>query len=70
MSHFKKIYPEAVLEDRHVMYEKAVEDELLEDDPDFVVDCIDNIGTKVELLAACVRRGIPCFGLWWSWGKM
>ena len=59
VSHFKKIYPEAVLEDRNVMYEKAVEDELLGDDPDFVVDCIDNIGTKVELLAACVRRGIP-----------
>ena len=59
VSHFKKIYPEAVLEDRNMMYEKAVENELLGDDPDFVVDCIDNIDTKVELLAACVRRGIP-----------
>ena len=27
--------------------------------PDIVLDCIDNIDTKVSLLAACTRRGIP-----------
>ncbi|KAI5434686.1 hypothetical protein KIW84_021491 [Lathyrus oleraceus] len=26
--------------------------------PDYVLDCIDNIDTKVALLAACVRRGL------------
>tara|TARA_B100000767_G_scaffold195042_1_gene182091 strand:+ start:222 stop:821 length:600 start_codon:yes stop_codon:yes gene_type:complete len=41
------------------MYQKEAEEELLGGEPDFVVDCIDNIDTKVELLAACVRRKIP-----------
>lgn len=26
--------------------------------PDFVLDCIDNIDTKVELLRYCVQRGL------------
>ena len=57
--HFRDIYPEATLDVRVAMYEEAAEEELLGGDPDFVVDCIDNIDTKVHLLAACVRRGVP-----------
>ncbi|KAI0259995.1 hypothetical protein BC834DRAFT_942561 [Gloeopeniophorella convolvens] len=34
---------------------------VLLDGADWVIDAIDNIGTKVELLAHCVRRGIPIF---------
>mmetsp|Transcript_38670 Transcript_38670/g.95940 ORF Transcript_38670/g.95940 Transcript_38670/m.95940 type:complete len:482 (-) Transcript_38670:9-1454(-) len=58
VAHFRKIYPEAQLDARVVMYESSAEEELLGGAPDFVVDCIDNIDTKVALLAACVRRGI------------
>lgn len=57
-AHFRKIYPEAVLDVRVAMYEQSEEEELLGGEPDFVVDCIDNIDTKVQLLSACVRRGI------------
>jgi tRNA A37 threonylcarbamoyladenosine dehydratase len=33
--------------------------ELLSGNPDFVLDAIDNIDTKVALLAAAKERGIP-----------
>ena len=62
--HFEKIYPEADVDARVAMYEEDAEDELLGAwggdgrAPDFVVDCIDNIDTKVDLLAACARRGL------------
>ena len=58
-AHFREIYPEAVLDVRVAMYEESAEEELLGGNPDFVVDCIDNIDTKVHLLAACVRRQVP-----------
>ncbi len=45
--HFLKILPEAEVE------------QLLGGRPDYVLDAIDNIDTKVALLAACHRRGIP-----------
>jgi len=60
--HFREIYPEADVDARVAMYEAEAEDELLGPwfgtgrEPDFVVDCIDNIDTKIALLAACVRR--------------
>lgn len=41
------------------MYTAEAEEQLLGGQPDFVLDAIDNIETKVALLAACRRRGIP-----------
>ena len=41
------------------MYTEEAEEQLLAGNPDFVLDAIDNIDTKVALLAACHRRGIP-----------
>jgi len=41
------------------MYTEAAEEQLLGGKPDFVLDAIDNIDTKVALLAACYRRSIP-----------
>ena len=38
---------------------QSAEEELLGGVPSCVLDCIDNIDTKVALLAACHRRGIP-----------
>ncbi len=57
-SHFKRIYPEARIDAKVMLYDQSREEELLGDSPDFVVDCIDNVETKVDLLAACVRRKI------------
>ncbi|KAL4854230.1 tRNA threonylcarbamoyladenosine dehydratase [Chlorella vulgaris] len=53
------IVPEAAVEARVQMYTREGEEALLGGGPDFVIDAIDNIDTKVDLLAACKRRGIP-----------
>lgn len=56
--HFSSIFPESNIEAKVLLYDASTEEEILSGNPDFVLDCIDNIGTKVALLAACVRRGL------------
>ncbi|THU47344.1 hypothetical protein C4D60_Mb09t14500 [Musa balbisiana] len=56
--HFAAIFPECIVEARVQLYDPSSEEEILSGHPDFVLDCIDNIDTKVALLAACVRRGL------------
>ena len=57
--HFLQILPEAEVEAINAMYTEAAEEQLLGGKPDYVLDAIDNIDTKVALLAACHRKGIP-----------
>ena len=57
--HFNSIVPEAEVDARVAMYSEEAEGDLLQGNPDFVLDAIDNIDTKVALLVACKRRGIP-----------
>ncbi|KAH9298480.1 hypothetical protein KI387_030162, partial [Taxus chinensis] len=54
--HFKSIFPESQVDARVQIYDASSEEEILGGQPDFILDCIDNIDTKVSLLAACVRR--------------
>lgn len=56
--HFATIFPECHVDAKVLLYDSTSEDEILSGHPDFVLDCIDNIDTKVSLLAACVRRGL------------
>lgn len=56
--HFADILPEAAVEALVEMYTEEAEERLLGGSPDFVIDAIDNIDTKVALLAACRRRGL------------
>ncbi|XP_073139163.1 tRNA threonylcarbamoyladenosine dehydratase isoform X2 [Henckelia pumila] len=56
--HFAAIFPECHVDAKVLLYDSSSEDEILSGHPDFVLDCIDNIDTKVSLLAACVRRGL------------
>ncbi|KAL8137528.1 hypothetical protein V2J09_003529, partial [Rumex salicifolius] len=56
--HFSLIFPECQIDARVMLYDSSSEEEILSGKPDFVLDCIDNIDTKVALLAACVRRGL------------
>lgn len=56
--HFLSIFPECQVEAKVLLYDATSEEEILSGKPDFVLDCIDNIDTKVSLLAACVRRGL------------
>jgi len=57
--HFERLVPEACVEALVQMYTAEDEIALLGGQPDYVIDAIDNIDTKVALLAACNRRGIP-----------
>ncbi|XP_010271228.1 PREDICTED: tRNA threonylcarbamoyladenosine dehydratase isoform X1 [Nelumbo nucifera] len=56
--HFSSIFPECQVDARVQLYDASSEEEILSGQPDFVLDCIDNIDTKVALLAACVRKGL------------
>ncbi|XP_021298061.1 tRNA threonylcarbamoyladenosine dehydratase isoform X2 [Herrania umbratica] len=56
--HFASIFPECQIEAKVLLYDVSSEEEILSGNPDFILDCIDNIDTKVALLAACVRRGL------------
>ncbi|PON83179.1 Ubiquitin-activating enzyme E [Trema orientale] len=58
--HFLSIFPECKIEAKVLLYDASSEDEILSDRPDFVLDCIDNIDTKVPFVnnSACVRRGL------------
>ncbi|KAL4364705.1 hypothetical protein AHAS_Ahas07G0032800 [Arachis hypogaea] len=56
--HFSSIFPECQVDAKVLLYDSSTEEEILSGHPDFVLDCIDNIDTKVALLAACVRRGL------------
>ncbi|PKI54415.1 hypothetical protein CRG98_025202 [Punica granatum] len=56
--HFSLIFPECHVDAKVLLYDASSEEEILSGNPDFVLDCIDNIDTKVALLAACVRRGL------------
>ncbi|XP_059318103.1 tRNA threonylcarbamoyladenosine dehydratase [Lycium ferocissimum] len=56
--HFQSIFPECHIDAKVMLYDSSSEEEILSGHPDFVLDCIDNIDTKVALLAACVRRGL------------
>ena len=54
--YFTKIMPEANLECMCAMYCKETEEDILSGSPDYVIDAIDNIDTKVDLLGACHSR--------------
>ncbi|CAN4095128.1 unnamed protein product [Withania somnifera] len=56
--HFQSIFPECHIDAKVILYDSSSEEDILSGQPDFVLDCIDNIDTKVALLAACVRRGL------------
>ena len=51
-NHFKRIFPEASVDARVSMFEAATEEQHLSGRPDFVLDCIDNIETKVSATTA------------------
>ncbi|XP_019054975.1 PREDICTED: tRNA threonylcarbamoyladenosine dehydratase isoform X2 [Nelumbo nucifera] len=46
--HFSSIFPECQVDARVQLYDASSEEEILSGQPDFVLDCIDNIDTKVR----------------------
>lgn len=53
------IHPTGTVEPLPLFYSPASRDEVLRGPIDFVVDAIDNLSAKADLLATCLERNIP-----------
>ena len=54
--YFGRICPEVEVEIFEAFFEGEVADTLLEGNPDYVLDCIDDTKTKLELLTYCYEN--------------
>ena len=68
-SHFSRIAPWVSVDPVNQLFSLRDADYLLSGNPDWVIDCIDNIGTKVDLLAYCAKRGIQVVSAMGAGGK-
>ncbi|TPX36178.1 hypothetical protein SmJEL517_g01442 [Synchytrium microbalum] len=57
-SHLLDIAPHAYIDTRIELFSSATAETLLSGNPDYVLDCIDNIDTKVELIHYCMTNNI------------
>lgn len=55
----QKVNPQAEVEALKLFYNERTSERLLGFQPDWVVDCIDNITAKCHLLNACKERSLP-----------
>ena len=53
------INPLAKIDVVHGFYQESCSDSMLDGEPDFVVDAIDNFTAKCHLISVCRERGIP-----------
>jgi tRNA A37 threonylcarbamoyladenosine dehydratase len=67
--HLQSIVPWCVIEDYSEMFLMKEADRLLAGSPDFVLDCIDDVNTKAELLAYCLQHHLPVFTSMGAGGK-
>ncbi|KAJ3130168.1 hypothetical protein HK098_005415 [Nowakowskiella sp. JEL0407] len=56
--HFKSICPYTIIEPITNLFSKDGAHTLLSDSPDFVIDCIDNMETKLDLIEYCKSKNI------------
>lgn len=66
----RAINPKAKVEVMPVFYSDVTDDEVLAGEPDLVLDCIDNMKAKVQLLASCHRRGLRVISAMGAGGRM
>ncbi|CAO3658805.1 unnamed protein product [Umbelopsis ramanniana] len=57
--HFKEIVPQAKIDARIELFSAENASELLAGNPDYVIDAIDNIETKVDLIQYCYEHKLP-----------
>ena len=57
-NHLLEIIPHANIDNRVQMFSLKDADDLLSGNPDFVLDCIDHLNTKVDLIKYCVDHKI------------
>lgn len=55
----RDINPELIIDAREAFFHTDTAEELLAPPLDFVIDAIDSLGPKCELLAQCAERGVP-----------
>lgn len=67
--HLHEIVPHCEIEDLAVMFEEAAADELLEGNPTYVVDCIDDVKTKLALLVAVSEKKLKVITATGAGGK-
>ena len=58
-THLEQVAPWVEIEARNELWNAQNGEELLSGNPTYVIDAIDNIETKVDLLVFCKTRGIP-----------
>ncbi|KAI3638134.1 hypothetical protein MIR68_003745 [Amoeboaphelidium protococcarum] len=54
----RQVFPQCSIDAKVQLFQMDVADQLLAGNPEYVIDCIDNIDTKVDLLRYCYDRGI------------
>ncbi|MEZ6033729.1 MAG: tRNA threonylcarbamoyladenosine dehydratase [Planctomycetaceae bacterium] len=59
----RAIHPEAWVDPIQAFYDASSSDALLTPRPDFVIDAIDNVTSKVLLLETCLKAGIPVISI-------
>ena len=57
-SHLLDIAPHAHIDTRIEMFSADTAEILLSGNPNYVLDCIDNIDTKIELIKYCVEHNL------------
>lgn len=66
----RMINPQATIIDHCLFYSHKTAEHLLGDPPDFVVDAIDNVTAKCNLIVSCRRLGIPLVSSTGASGRM
>lgn len=64
------VHPSGRIDAIAKFYEAAVRDEILAEQPDYVIDAIDNVTAKLDLLATCHKRGIRVITAMGAAGRM
>lgn len=67
------IHPTSTIEAMPIFYSEQARDRVLGEpgnEPDYVIDAIDNVTAKLDLLATCVRRGIPIVATMGAAGRL
>ncbi|KAJ0406847.1 hypothetical protein P43SY_008869 [Pythium insidiosum] len=67
--HLLETVPHCEIEDVAMMFEADSADELLAGNPTYVLDCIDDVKTKVALLAAVTKKGLKVITSMGAGGK-
>lgn len=66
----RAIHPEAWVDPVQAFYDASTSDALLTPRPDFVIDAIDNVTSKVLLLETCLKRNIPVISITGAGARM